>query len=1062
MSQYIQGVVDYIPMIQPFQPDFNLFQNVLQTKDAQYKAGYNKLSALYGTLLNSPMLREENVELRNTFFNDISAQIQKISSLDLSKTQNVEAAYKVFQPLVDNDYIVKDMAYTKQAYNQLKQADNFRNCTNEKECGGKYWEGGVRAIQYQMKDFSKATAEESLGFSAPRYTPAVNVAEKAMKFAKDMGFNMQSVTWTKDGRYQVTTKNGTQMIPSLTNAFIATFQNDQAAVDYYNTQSYLSRKDFIASSLDQYGSEEAAENYYLDQMANDLYTSNEDLKRESEKDIELAKTNQSVAGQVIKGRGVDPNDPDDQKLAVSYNQSLVDEMIAATAADHYQQTADVVNPETINIVGLDAKRRRIDSAVANSLFQGDLMGAAKTYAELTAEQEVKADPFAVAGYEHALALDKMAKQFGYDVALEDRKTANELLKKSFDDDGTGNALGISSNSDANSYETDPTGRGGSALEADLRGTDQAAFNTTSDAMSSDLVAYMRESNTKLNQIARAQPGQYYGTVQITQDMINWAKNKQRELFGQQTIQTTNVTTEKSNNPLAYLGTVASSVLGALPGVGPLLGSAANYFSPDFGSKTVKTEQEQKNIGGFLDANGNLIDPRQSASFSDTNNKNNWYNVSQRLDAFMDNDPTAKALFGQDPTLVSTRAASSDAQKIYFANLDKMRYNANGVQSALSTNRGKIAQEFDNPQYVTQQLDRFVVNGAVKSKEQFVKDYVAGAPKKNTAASIATEMLPFGFLFTDDYGSNEDEAAALYDKYSEMYNKVYNQAETAPAQFTDFKPLTAGYRKNSAGAGVEASPITVRGVDSAFRGDLGARDFTDIYRNMQRALKGNKDVRIYNVDGSAINKEYLSDNDGTQTSAALDLIYSHLQGGKKKTDGKRARFDMTVHPIIGNDANKVGFTIKLDSEFATENAGSGKKEGPTSGADAITIVMDKNDVTADAYQRLNKGSYTTLMEAYGQVNLDQFSKYGGQMNISPNPSGQGYLVNGTMKFYDPESGTFKDMIYSQASSPMASVDEIAQGLAADLQKLYAQNMQLNDLIRQSNPNLIKDPAQLVQQ
>ena len=1041
MSQYIQGVVDYIPMIQPFQPDFNLFQNVLQTKDAQYKAGYNKLSALYGTLLNSPMLREENVELRNTFFNDISAQIQKISSLDLSKTQNVEAAYKVFQPLIDNDYIVKDMAYTKQAYNQLKQADNFRNCTNEKECGGKYWEGGVRAIQYQMKDFSKATAEESLGFSAPRYTPAVNVAEKAMKFAKDMGFNMQSVTWTKDGRYQVTTKNGTQMIPSLTNAFIATFQNDQSAVDYYNTQSYLSRKDFIVSSLDQYGSEEAAENYYLDQMANDLYTSNEDLKRESEKDIELAKSNQSVAGQVIKGRGVDPNDPDDQKLAVSYNQSLVDEMIAATAADHYQQTADVVNPETINIVGLDAKRRRIDSAVANSLFQGDLMGAAKTYAELTAEQEVKADPFAVAGYEHALALDKMAKQFGYDVELENLKTTNELLKKSFDDDGTGNALGISSNSDANSYETDPTGLGGSAVEADLRGTDQAAFNTTSDAMSSDLVAYMRESNTKLNQIARAQPGQYYGTVQITQDMINWAKNKQRELFGQSEVSKT---------------TKREKVYSEDAGKDNLIDAFKGLFGLDYEERDVTTETQ---VGGFLDANGNLIDPRETVSFSNNKSKNNWFNVSQRLDAFMDNDPTAKALFGQDPTLVSTRAASSDAQKIYFANLDKMRYNANGVQSALSTNRGRIAQEFDNPEYVAQQLDRFVVNGTVKSKEQFVKDYVNNRPGAGTQLDYRTGF--FGQPVKTDY-VYRDEAEELYDKYSEMYNKVYNQAENAPAQFTDFKPLTAGYRKNSAGAGVEASPITVRGVDSAFRGDLGARDFTDIYRNMQRALKGNKDVRIYNVDGSAINEEFLSDNDGTQTSEALDLIYSHLQGGKKKTDGKRARFDMTVHPIIGNDANKVGFTIKLDSEFATENAGSGKKEGPTSGADAITIVMDKNDVTADAYQRLNKGSYTTLMEAYGQVNLDQFSKYGGQMNISPNPSGQGYLVNGTMKFYDPESGTFKDMIYSQASSPMASVDEIAQGLAADLQKLYAQNMQLNDLIRQSNPNLIKDPAQLVQQ
>jgi hypothetical protein len=85
-----------------------------------------------------------------------------------------------------------------------------------------------------------------------------------------------------------------------------------------------------------------------------------------------------------------------------------------------------------------------------------------------------------------------------------------------------------------------------------------------------------------------------------------------------------------------------------------------------------------------------------------------------------------------------------------------------------------------------------------------------------------------------------------------------------------------------------------------------------------------------------------------------------------------------------------------------------------------------------------------------------------MNITPNPNGQGYLVNGTMKFFDPESGTFKDMIYSQTSNPMASADQVAQGLAGDLQKLYAQNLQVSELLRQSNPNLIKNPAQLVQQ
>ena len=147
MSQYIPGIVQYVPQVQPYRPDLNFYQKVLETKQAQYKAGYDQLSSLYGNLLESPMLRSENIDLRNKFFNQISADIAKVSSMDLSLPQNVEAASKIFQPLTDNKYILKDMAYTKQAYGQLRQADNFRNCTNEKECGGKYWKGDKESLR---------------------------------------------------------------------------------------------------------------------------------------------------------------------------------------------------------------------------------------------------------------------------------------------------------------------------------------------------------------------------------------------------------------------------------------------------------------------------------------------------------------------------------------------------------------------------------------------------------------------------------------------------------------------------------------------------------------------------------------------------------------------------------------------------------------------------------------------------------------------------------------------------------------------------------------------------
>lgn len=1054
MSQYIQGIVDYIPQVQPYKPNLNFYQQVLETKNAQYKQGYDQISNLYGTLLESPMLRSENIDLRNKFFNQISAEISKISGLDLSLSQNINAAQQVFQPLVDNKYILKDMSYTKRAYAELNKADNFRNCTDEKTCGGKYWEGGVRAVQYQMADFAKSSAEDSLGFNAPRYTPAVNVGEKAMKFAKDMGFNMKTVSFTGDGRYQITTKNGTQMIPSLTDAFIATFQNDQAAVDYYNTKSYLSRKDFIASSVDQYGSEDAAENFYLDEMAKNLFSVNDDLKKSSEKDGELAKRNQNITGEIIKGKGVDPDDPDDQNLIVSHNQSMVDQMISGAATNYYQQTADVVNPETINIVGLEAKRRRVDAAVSNGLFRGDLMNTAKTYAELTMEQDIKADPYALSNHDHALALDRMSKQFEYDKEMENIKTSNELLVKGFEE---GNPLGVSANSDANTYAPDPTGLGGTAKEGDLKTIDQTSFDSTSNNMTAELYSYMSETNNKLNSISMLKPGQYYGKVQVTQDLINWAKDKQKELFGQTT--TESVSKEESVvQPGSFLS-----------GLSPFLGVAANIIDAFIPNKKTVTTQENL-TGGYLDANGNLSDPRQSASFSNNSSQNSWYNVSQRLKNFVENDPNARSLFSQDPMLLDKKQKFNAAELNYFANMEKMKYNTNGTHTAIQTSGGLQSlvsdRNIQNKEYAMQQLNNAVVNGQIKSKDQFVKEYTASAPTQKTPNRDALiSMLPFGYLAADTYNSNEAEARDLYDKYAELFSNVYNQSEKTKIQFKDYKPIAAGYNRNASGSGIESSPISIRGVDSAFRGDLGARDFVDIYRNARSmASKNPESVKIYNVDGSILNEDLLDEGaawDPTNTRA-LDLIYSHIQGGKKKTDAGRARFDMTIHPIIGNDPNKVGFTIKLDEEFADKNSGSENKAGATSGTDAFTIVMDKNDVTADAYQRLNKGTYTTLMEAYGQVNLNDFSKYGGQMTITPNPNGQGYLTRGTMKFFDQESGTFKEMAYDQVSNPYATPDMIAHSLNADLQKLYADNMQVEEYMRQFKPNLIKDPAQIVQQ
>ena len=88
MASYLNGAPQYIPQIQPYQPDLNFLNNLLQTKQSAYDKNYDALSKRYGSLLNSPMMRQDNIEKRQEFFNVIDNDIKRISGMDLSFLSN--------------------------------------------------------------------------------------------------------------------------------------------------------------------------------------------------------------------------------------------------------------------------------------------------------------------------------------------------------------------------------------------------------------------------------------------------------------------------------------------------------------------------------------------------------------------------------------------------------------------------------------------------------------------------------------------------------------------------------------------------------------------------------------------------------------------------------------------------------------------------------------------------------------------------------------------------------------------------------------------------------------
>ncbi|HUV85130.1 MAG TPA: hypothetical protein VMV86_05425, partial [Methanosarcinales archaeon] len=206
MATYLQGVSDQIEKVRPPQPNLQFQSQMLTARQSKYDQGHKQLSDMYGKILNSGLTRESNVEARDEFFKLIDSDLRKVAGIDLSKQSNVTKAQNVFSQIYDNEYLVKDMVWTKNYQNQLQKAEEYKNCIDPEECGGAYWDGGMQYMQYKKQEFAETDNKDSLGFQDAEFVPYHNIMEKAMKAAKDSGLD---VTYDQIiGNYKVTTKNG--------------------------------------------------------------------------------------------------------------------------------------------------------------------------------------------------------------------------------------------------------------------------------------------------------------------------------------------------------------------------------------------------------------------------------------------------------------------------------------------------------------------------------------------------------------------------------------------------------------------------------------------------------------------------------------------------------------------------------------------------------------------------------------------------------------------------------------------------------------------------------------
>jgi hypothetical protein len=86
MATYLQGVTDYIPQFQPFQPDLNFYGNIMQTKQTQYDNNWQALNKMYGQYYHADLTRDENSEKKDNYLKTAEFELKRVPlNTDLTK-----------------------------------------------------------------------------------------------------------------------------------------------------------------------------------------------------------------------------------------------------------------------------------------------------------------------------------------------------------------------------------------------------------------------------------------------------------------------------------------------------------------------------------------------------------------------------------------------------------------------------------------------------------------------------------------------------------------------------------------------------------------------------------------------------------------------------------------------------------------------------------------------------------------------------------------------------------------------------------------------------------------
>lgn len=1093
MATYIQGITDYIPKLQPFQPDFNFFQKTLEAKQQQYDAGYNKISALYGDLLNSDLLRQSNIDRRNEFFTDVDNEIKRLSGIDLSLQENIDQAKSVFQPLIDNPYFRKDLVFTKSYRKAKAKGEALKNMPDPKS-EAKWWAEGDRALDYQAEDFAKAGDEESLNYSSNlRYVPAVDITTKLFQFAKDNDINPEALT--SSGGYLITTANGVQAVPKLQSVFSNLLATDPQVKEMFATQAYLDRKNYMKSNAEKFnGDELAAETEYLRSKVNDINSYYRKANSEAQAEKDQATTKKKAIESTIKKHGIDPDL--DQGLVAMYQTAVNDQQITSANAD---KTNEVLSQtDLLDFDGMDrqALRFRVDNAMSYFLMDDMANRTATDYA-LSKEKikNIQVDQYSLEAVKFRYNSLLEDKRFDHDKILKIMDIVGDMMKNNGKSvpgsDPIGNSLSISGitiplpgPANVSTSDIDVQKRNGAAI-ANVELADENSVKSnmqlfldkqnaiiTSSASTSEQKALARQEIEKTLGVYSEEKQAAYS---YEEDMpIDWAKGLVgvAEVIGGGAL----IGFSGAGEVLSLGALTPVAAAGAVGGAGIASHGASQMFGGFAGKQTVNVPEKVIGRSGYaqLQADGTYKLMFTNENLKNPNSNDYYMKINDRINA-------------HNAAMIPLDMKSKDVSlSNYIAQIDANNNSINQNRSLLESqkeilvdNNKRIAAALSNEAGVDPWHSEYFFTAdktRPKTQDEFVSSYLeahkgdyknypkerAGGYQRSETYSISDEVR---------YANMREDAIDMYEDLTDGYETLSKNPEGI------LKLRTFDPNLMQEGANRLMGNAAMYSWDAVNYGDNGYKMLMEAYlKDMKPAMdseafRNQAGVKFMYGNGFNITGDDYAEADNS-ASAARTLNFALAsaltnQGGKSNENTGRPKGFVYYHTVAANDGNKMAATVELSDEMVKANAGTKETPGPTwelsqklaSGeitSPQITFFIDADKVKSSPFLAAQSTREEFLLDN-GKLALDY--QYGGSIKYQKNAIG-GISYTG----YAQSVNELGQLVQNPVFGTLLGGENINSVYAAHsemFRQISETNLNFMQNLSTNNPKAIKDPEAVQQ-